>query len=206
MPAKHLNLSTIVDKNKIASEETFVILLELVVRDFAEDEVATIRFTKNSENITYMGNVYTAANFTIDIKTEAGKEPEMTLQAQDQTRMLAQYVDAYDGLIKSDCKLIVVNSGALTSPPELEETFKVVGGSIDGYVVNLQLGVESAVAQRFPPYRQFKERCVWKYKGVRCKYAGGMSSCDYTRDGPNGCIAHSNEINFGGFPGLNDLF
>jgi cell wall-associated NlpC family hydrolase len=29
-----------------------------------------------------------------------------------------------------------------------------------------------------------------------------MPTCDYTRDGPNGCIAHGNEPQFGGFPGL----
>lgn len=206
MPAKHLNLSTVVDKNKIASDKVFLVLLEVAVKDFSEATVATIRFCQNSSNITYQGNEFTAANFSLDIKTEANKEPEMTLQAQDQTRMLSQYVDEYDGLVKSECKLIIVNSGSLTAPPELEETFIVTGASIANYVVTINLGTESAVLQRFPNYRQFKERCVWKYKGLRCKYAGAMTSCDYTRTGPNGCIAHNNEINFGGQPGLNDLF
>jgi hypothetical protein len=43
MPAKHLNLSTIVDKNKIASEETFIILLEVAVRD---SEGTSSRYSK----------------------------------------------------------------------------------------------------------------------------------------------------------------
>jgi phage-related protein len=130
----------------------------------------------------------------------------MTLAAQDQTQLLAQFVEAYDGLVGSDVTLYVVNSGALSSPPEIEETFKVVGASVQTYVVTINLGVESATSARFPPFRQFKERCVWKYKGVRCKYAGVLETCDYTRSGANGCVAHDNEINFGGFPGINDLF
>jgi phage-related protein len=31
---------------------------------------------------------------------------------------------------------------------------------------------------------------------------GGLTSCDYTLDGPNGCRQHQNTVNFGGFPSI----
>lgn len=205
MGAKHLNLSTVVDKNKIESDKAFIILFVLDVKDAAGATVTTLRFAKNSENVIFMGNTYQAANFELDMKVETGKEPQITLSAQDQTQTLSAYIEQYDGLIKSEATMLVVHEEALDGPPEMEEQFLIVDTSVNKYVVSITLGIETAVAQRFPNYRQFRNRCAWKYKGIRCKYSGGMATCDYTRDGPNGCIAHGNEVNFGGWPGLNDL-
>jgi phage-related protein len=206
MGAKHLNLSTVVDKNKVSSDKAFLVLFKVVVRDYLGVEVDTLRFAKNSENVVFAGDVYQAANFNLDIQVEEGKEPSVTLTAQDQTKTLATYVDLYDGLVKSDVTLYIVNEGALDGPPEIAEDFIVSDATTAEYIVTLTLGTESAVAQRFPNFRQFRNRCAWKYKGERCKYSGAMPTCDFTRDGANGCIAHGNEENFGGFPGLNDLF
>jgi phage-related protein len=205
MGAKHLNLSTVVDKNKIESDKTFLLLFKVDVKDSAGATVTTLRFARNSENVTFQGNLFVAANFELDIKVEQQSEPTVSLRAQDQTRTLSTYVDTYDGLVKSEVTLYVVHEESLNGAPEMEETFLVVDASVSDYVVSFNLGVESAVAQRFPNFRQFRNRCAWKYKGTRCKYAGALPTCDFTRDGPNGCIAHDNEINFGGFPGLNDL-
>lgn len=207
MAAKHLNLSTVVDKNKIASDKAFLFLIECDVTNEAGVFVQTIRFAKNSENVVFKGNTYYAGNFNIDIAIEANKEPEITLSAQDQTRTIQTFLDTYDGLVKSPVRLIIVHEDALADGvPEFEEEFLIINSSVSEYVVEFKLGTESAVAQRFPNYRQFRNRCAWKYKGARCKYSGAMATCDFTRDGPNGCIAHDNEANFGGFPGLNDLF
>jgi phage-related protein len=206
MTARHLNLSTIIDKNKIDSDKAFLFLFEVGVKDSAGALVTTLRFAKNSENVIFMGNTYTAANFDLDIKIEQNTEPQVTLSAQDQTKTLATYIDAYDGLVTSTARMLVVHEDALDGPPEMDEEFLIIDSRVANYVVSFNLGTESAVAHRFPNFRQFKNRCAWKYKGQRCKYAGALATCDYTRDGPNGCIAHNNEINFGGFPGLNDLF
>lgn len=202
--SKHLNLSTVIDKNKINSENTFLILIEAYVVDYNGDPVETLRIVKNSENIIFRGNTYQAASFDINITMEVNQEPNITLKAVDYSRTLGQYVDLYDGLVNNKVKMLVVNSGSLTAPPEMEEEFIIVKSDIKDYEVTIELGVETAVAQRFPNYRQFKERCAWVYKGPRCKYAGALPSCDYSRTGVNGCSVHNNEINFGGFPGIND--
>lgn len=202
----NLNIATVIDKNKIASANTFLILVEVYVVDSGGSPVTTLRFVKNSENITFETHEFIASNFEMDFKLESTKESTITLTAQDQTRQLAQYVDAYDGLVKNRVRLIIVNSGSLTSPAEIDEYMLVRQGSTSSYVTTLELGTESALGNRFPNYRQFKDRCFKQFKGIRCQYAGSDATCSYTRTGTNGCIAKGNEINFGGFPGINDLF
>lgn len=207
MSAKHFNLSTVIDKNKVDSTNAFLLLIEVhVINPESGVEDAVVRFCKNSENIEFEGNTFTAANFDLQLENEVGKEPSMTLTAQDQTRALGQYLDAYDGLTDSKLRMIVVNSASLDAPAEMDETVLIVHGSTSNYVVELSLGVESAVSVRFPNYRQNKDFCAWKYKGPRCKYAGALATCDYSLNGPNGCKAHDNAINFGGFPGISELF
>jgi phage-related protein len=203
---KKLYLYNIIYNKNLDSDKAFLFLFEVGVKDSAGALVTTLRFAKNSENVIFMGNTYTAANFDLDIKIEQNTEPQVTLSAQDQTKTLATYIDAYDGLVTSTARMLVVHEDALDGPPEMDEEFLIIDSRVANYVVSFNLGTESAVAHRFPNFRQFKNRCAWKYKGQRCKYAGALATCDYTRDGPNGCIAHNNEINFGGFPGLNDLF
>lgn len=39
----------------------------------------------------------------------------------------------------------------------------------------------------------------WDYLRVT---TGGLTSCDYTLDGPNGCRQHANTLNYGGFPAI----
>lgn len=40
---------------------------------------------------------------------------------------------------------------------------------------------------------------LWEYFTVD---SGGLQTCDYTLDGPNGCRVHQNTNNYGGFPGI----
>jgi phage-related protein len=201
--AKHLSVGSIIEKNKIASEETFLILMDAIIRDEDGKTVNTLRFVKNSENIVFDGQAYQAANFSFDISMELNSEPTIKLSAEDQTRTLAQYIEAYAGLVNSTVIMTVVNSGALSGPAEIQETFKIMSASVNEYVVDFDLGTDSAVNKRWPQYRQFKDRCPWRFKSKRCGYTGPMSTCDYTLAGGNGCMAHANVKHFGGFPGLN---
>lgn len=208
--ARHLSVGTIIEKNKIQSEETFLILMAAEIKDEAGEVVNTIRFVKNNENIDFgkddTGNPYTyqAANFEFDISMELNGEPSIKLTAQDQTRTLAQYIEAYGGLVGSKVTMIVVSSNALDKPAEIQEDFTIISASVNEYVVSFDLGTPSAVNMRWPQYRQFKDRCPWKFKSRRCGYVGPKATCDYTLAGGNGCIAHANVKHFGGFPGIND--
>lgn len=203
--ARHLSIETIVEKNKISSENVFIILIDAEINDEDGNLVQHLRFCKNTENITWDGNEYQAANFDITINNEVNQEPRITMTAQDQTRTLGQFIEAYAGVVGSKVTMTIVNSGNLSAPAELQEEFKIISSSMQDYVVSFDLGIESAVNRRFPLYRQFKDRCPWKYKGSKCGYSGPLPKCDYTLMGPNGCAVHNNINNFGGFSGLNTM-
>lgn len=202
----NLNVSTVIDKNKVASVNAFLILLEIFVKDSSGTAIETIRLAQNSENVVFETNTFTATNFDLDIKLDAAREPSITLKAHDETRLLAQYIDDYDGLVGNKIRVIIVNSGNLSLPAEIDEDLIVLNTSVSSYTANIELGMESAGSMRFPKARQFKERCWKKFKSTRCGYAGADATCSYTRTGVNSCSAKGNEINFGGFPGINELF
>ena len=202
--ARHLTIGTVIDKNKISSDESFVILIDAAIKDDDGNPVTTISFCKNSEQIIYRGVTYLPASFDISLTSDANSEPTIKLNANDYTRQLSQYVEAFSGLVNSNVTMTVINTASISSPPEIQEVFKVIGASVNEYIVELDLGTESAVSKRFPAYRQFRDRCPWKYKGSRCGYTGSMPTCDFSLYGSNGCIAHGNVQHFGGFPALGD--
>jgi hypothetical protein len=202
----NLNVSTVIDKNKLTSVNAFLILLEVFVKDASGTPIETIRLVQNSEDVIFETNTFTATNFDLDIKLDAAREPSITLKAHDETRLLAQYIDDYDGLVGNKLRVIIVNSGNLSAPAEIDEELIVLSTNVSSYTANIELGMESAGSMRFPKARQFKERCWKTFKSPRCGYAGADLTCSYTRTGTNSCSAKGNEINFGGFPGINELF
>ncbi|CDT54306.1 Putative Phage-related protein-like (fragment) [Vibrio coralliirubri] len=82
------------------------------------------------------------------------------------------------------------------------ETFQVTGASAKNYEVSWTLGAMDLLRVRTPRRRQMRNRCCWRYKSKECGYTGAQKYCDLSLQGLNGCTAHDNEGNFGGFPGI----
>ncbi|MFP3422090.1 hypothetical protein R0K19_22225, partial [Bacillus sp. SIMBA_161] len=80
---------------------------------------------------------------------------------------------------------------------------KKASANSQDYTLSFVLGMENPLSLRLPRRMQRRDRCQWQYKGPECKYTGGLKSCDYSLQGPNGCSAHNNEENYAGFPGIN---
>ncbi|MCR9222927.1 MAG: hypothetical protein NXH70_02560 [Hyphomonas sp.] len=203
--ARHLTVATIIEANQVASAVAFVELVDVEVVDANGTFVEYLRFCKNTENLTFNGNLYLAANFDIKVVQETSEEPRITFNAKDVTGIIRQSMENYGGGIGFNVTLTIVNSAKLTDPPELQENFEVLAASASGFDVSFQLGTENPLSLAFPVGKQYRDRCRHKYKGARCKYVGALGSCDYSYAGANGCIAHSNEQNFGGFRGLKNL-
>lgn len=81
---------------------------------------------------------------------------------------------------------------------------------VDGKVASASATVEALVFEvglyypsrgTFPTGRISRDWCRFRYKGLRCGYAGALPSCDKSKDGTNGCDVHNNTARFGGFPG-----
>ena len=201
--AKSFSIVNAIEKNKLASANAFLVLLEIQLVDTSTGLVVdTVYVANNNEPRTYQSNVYVAFPFDIKLKQEAGGVPEVTLSAKDFQKILAGRLNALSGATGSRVILRVVNSANLTAEPELEEFFDVVDSAVTDYQINIKLGAENILRRRFPNSMQMRDRCRWRYESDECGYVGALASCDLSLQGANGCGAHANSANFGGFPGL----
>lgn len=202
MASSHLSVATVVEKNRIDSEYPFLACLEIDVSTTTGTYVETLYLVNNPEDIVYNGNTYIAFPFELDVKMEAGQEPNVTVTIEDITGAVKQRMNDYGGGVGFEVRIMAISTVDLTLPPEIVETFSVRDSSVEDYSVKWVLSSEMHLLVNFPPRRQLRDRCPWAYKSIECGYSGGLTSCDYTLQGVNGCSAHFNEINFGGFPSV----
>lgn len=205
--SQSFSLGSIEAKNLIASDKTFLICLEVDVIDIDNPGVVieTLYLVSNNEDLTLGGTLYTAYPFKIDFRYEAGSQANLSVTARDITKDLQGRMQQYNGAVGFAVRMKVFHQDSVTSPPDFEEVFQVIGSSSNDYTVVWQLGAENLLDRNFPARRQYRDRCGWTYKSSECAYSGTMPSCDYTLYGANGCKNHSNSINFGGFPGLRSV-
>lgn len=200
---KSFSVANVIEKNKLATGEAFLVLLEIILVDTTTGGVVdTIYVVNNNENITYDLNIYQAFPFDLQLSQESGGVPEISLTATDFQKILISHMNSLSGGTGSSVIVRVVNSGNLSAEPELEETFEVIDASASDYKINVKLGAENALRKNFPRGVQMRDRCRWRYKGTECGYVGAIASCDLSLQGANGCAAHDNTLNFGGYPGL----
>jgi phage-related protein len=207
--ANNLTVASVIDKNRITSEVAWVILLDIYMTDPNTREVVeTLRVARNNENIVFgqdeSGNpiVYQAANFDFSVNQSQNAAPNVSIVAQDQMGFIHSRMEALAGGVLSEVQVIVVNSNRLDKPAEMEERFQIVQSSMKNGVVTFELGAENPLGIQFPRHRQWQDRCAWRFRGYGCGYNGPVTTCDYSKNGPNGCAAKNNTINFRALPGL----
>ncbi|MFP5300041.1 hypothetical protein R2R70_02345 [Cobetia sp. SIMBA_158] len=205
--ARHHSVATVIDKNKIASLEAFIPMLEIEVIDHKTGNlVETLRICRNgNHDITYQGKLYATTDFNLTYKTEIDQPGEVSLSFFDRTGVITRYMQIYRGGVGFGVTLFFVNTGNMSQPPEFKERYSVRTASAKSsdYTVSFTLGMENPLAMRIPRRTQRKDRCQWRYKGDQCRYSGSLPSCDYSLQGANGCAVHNNQANFGAFPGIN---
>lgn len=200
---KHMSLGAVVEKNRIASTENFVVLAEIEVLDeLTGNPVETVHLARNNEDILHGGNVYKATWFEFDAKESADSVPELTVVIQDKTQTVMAKCETHGGGVGWKIRFKLVNSGDLGADPEMDELVYILATSVGDYAVDFTLGARNPLAQRFPNCMQWRDKCLWRYKGRGCNYTGPEASCDYTLQGPDGCSAKGNTLRFRGLPGL----
>lgn len=201
--ANYLSVGTVIEKNKIFSNKPFLNFLEIDVTDPKTKEfVETLYFVNNKEDIDYQGHTYIASSFDLDVKKATGEAPTISLTICDPTRAIEATIQEYKGATGFKVRIIFVNTSALDQPPEISEEFEIIYTTNSNYKVVATLGAENPLAKKCPRRMCFREVCTWLYKSSECGYTGDISKCDYTLTGNNGCRAHNNSRNFGGFPGI----
>lgn len=200
----HVSIATAIDKSKLASNVVYVGLIEIDVLDRETASVlTTIRLAHNNEAYVFKGNTYVPCGLNYKINYSKGEFPTIDLEIVDVTLALQALMQEYQGGVDFPVRVLLVST-ANPSSAEAEERFTILSGSAgsDTYNVTFEVGAENPLGLRFPWRMMFRNRCPWRYRSVECGYVGAMPTCDFTRDGPNGCNAHDNIDNFGGFGGL----
>lgn len=197
---KNLPAPLVVEKNKLNSDNTWLVLLHVTLTDLTE-----FFFVNNNEDITFAGQVYTAIPFQLDItKFESqGRIPTVTLSISNVTRIMQSYLEALNGAVGSSVTITIVNTGHLEEDyTELQLDYTIIATKSNASWVVFSLGAPNPMRQRFPLHQFLAQHCMWVnyYKGAECAYAGALPTCNGSLDD---CKAHSNEHRFGGFPGLN---
>jgi len=202
--AERISVASIIEKNKLGSSVPYLAFIDVDVIDPATgNTVETLHYVNNTEDITRQGVLYTAAQFSLELKTQVGTQPQITLTILDYTRLVIQRMQDYAGGTGFPVTVTVTNSAALDEAPDVQEYFEVVTASADNYSVSWTLGTENALNRQVPRRMQRRDFCQWVYRdGNTCRYNGPMSACDHSMHGALGCAAHGNAVNFGGFPNL----
>ena len=226
---RNISLAGAIDKARLSSGHTYMMLLDIEVIDHFTGSSVEMLYIANGvpllgnpeENptaVTWKGNDYQCAAFDVVIEEKAGDLPVVTLTANDVTGVMRERMNQYHGGVGFIATFYLVHTaafGATSSDPalmpipteaEVQETFLVTEASRQGTQITFKLGDRNELAKSFPRRRQLRDFCQWQYKGVQCKYAGGLGSCDRTLQGDNGCGVHVNTENFGGFPGLQQRY
>ncbi|MCP3683865.1 MAG: hypothetical protein GY861_14365 [bacterium] len=199
MPLTNLSTDAVVEKNKLSSTNVEILLLQVTY-----EALDPVRVCLNNEDITWNGNTWTSAKFTLSGLTETQDStiPSITLSFIDLYRTVLPLIEANDGIAGAVAWIGIVDSLFLANTtPKVQYSLEVVSCQItDKYTVGINLGAENLMNRRCPLNRYLKNHCRYKtFKGARCKYPGAEIVCDRTF---SQCSAYSNTLNFGGAPGI----
>ncbi len=202
-----LPAAVILEKNRLASDSPFLVLLEIDLPG-----LEPIRVVHNNEDLEWPAGsekLWTAFPFQLDELTEDGKElSQVNLKVCNIDRMISQYLEETNGATGTQVTLYVVHAGHLDpgDGPLIQETFAVQQTQADAEWVTFTLGPDFTTSQRVPARRYLADFCPYQYDPAdpECAVAQAVKEaypdCPHTLDG---CRARQNAARFGGEPTLN---
>ena len=195
-----LSSTAIEEKNKLATDSAFLILLEITIP--GTDDM--IRVVNNTEDITWNSLDWTRTQFDLDTITtgSTGEVTSVELRVDNTQQVLEYYIHSYEAWCKVNyrepilCTIYVVNSLNLADPTaEAEYDFQLIQPKSNPLWITFTLGASNPFDKRYPRTRLIPV-CPWKFKGSRCLYAGAETSCNKTFDR---CKTLDNTLHFRGF-------
>jgi hypothetical protein len=203
MPER-ISVASVIEKSRLSSDAAYLACLEIQVPDPATGVILeTLRYVNNTEDIVRKGVTYLGVQFSLDVKTELGGMPSVTLNFYDYSQEVLSKMSDNAGGVGFQVTMSVIASNNLDGDAEVTEYFEVINASAANYVVTFTLGAENGLNRQFPKRIQRRDFCQWIYRdGSTCRYSGPLAACDHTLEGANGCRAHQNVVNFGGCPNL----
>jgi phage-related protein len=162
---------------------------------------------RNTEDVTYAGQVYTKGNIDINgqVFNSDGSLPRVVIKvAHDLNRTIEQIVDETQGALGATVTLIKVGEKFLSAAvPALEIDYSSIAAESDAESVTFTLGIPNPMTQKIPLRTYSSTQCPYAtvslFKGVECQYVGGDTTCTGTY---SDCKGKGNQVHWGGEKGL----
>ncbi|MCM0760661.1 DUF1833 family protein [Sporomusa sphaeroides DSM 2875] len=187
----------ILEKNKLANDKPFLVLFQITVPSIDEP----IRLVRDNQECMWNGHLWQPFPVDFDDITEDGKEiPAAILRVSNIKGLIQGYVQRHNGFCDSPVKLIIVHAAHLDNPiPEMELDFVITQTKYDEEWVSFTIGASNDHSFRFPPWKYMTNFCPYRFKDIRCGYAGSAPECDGTL---KTCRIRTR---FGGEPGIKPM-
>ena len=197
-----MTTTTIHDLNELGGAEVCWAL------DIHIPNTPTVRLVADRQNLTYNGNEYIAFAFTIgEISAGRGERPTWTLQIDNTTRAIEQYILEYDLYLKNNgidgniitATIYALNRNDLTQPI-FEGEYELSSFNADTQWATFNFSAASPMNRQYPPRKLYQNFCGFKFGDARCKHTVLTGeTCDKTF---LSCKGYNNTMNFGGFVGM----
>lgn len=188
---------------RLASSEGLIWLLEIPQAVLG----STWRLAFWNENVVYDPNdllgsrTYEAVAGSIEEYTEEdGSLARWAVTLSNVTR-LAQAKLEEQYLQRQRVRLLAVDAANLTVAGHHREfQFFLMEATADPERVTLMVGPGHLMHVLFPKNRFLRDKCEHVFKGPRCGYVGGETTCDKTYAGTGGCLGRANQARYGAYP------
>ena len=183
------------------AKETWLWAFELVIPG-----QTTKRYIDNLEDVVYDSDTFEKQSIKIgqqELSSE-GTLPRIVLMVSNINRAMEDIINDSEGAVGGTVKVIKINDQFLDTPiPALEFDYDVMSADSDSDWVTITVGIPNLLTQRFPIDQYSSSMCSEatpsRFKGPKCKYAGGDTTCNGTL---LDCISKSNQVNWNGELGL----
>jgi phage-related protein len=205
MSLNNISVAANLEKSKLASSEPWYALVKI-----AWPNGSVLRLVRNTDDIPFdCGDgagvqPYTAFSWEFDALEEKsdGSIPTWTVRCSNINRAMEAVLEEFGGGVGGNVAIFIVNAARLKREPEIELYFDITESTSNAKQVVFTLGAASPFRILYPRHTYSPDRCIWQYKSAECGYVGPIATCSLQIDGANGCRAHSNQVRFGAFPGI----
>ena len=94
---KNVSLAKVIEKNRLASDQAWLIALNIDVINSDGNHVEYLRVVRNDEQITIDGDVFEPFPFDIDVEESTDGVPTLNLTISDSSQIVQSYMQNYSG-------------------------------------------------------------------------------------------------------------
>lgn len=197
---RSLPAGLITAKNSLQDSYPILILLDIALP--SADPATTLYLVRNTENITWNSQLYTAFPFDITAVNQGRNTelPTVNLSISNVNRVMQSYVEELDGAIDSEVIITRIHSNHVTSADYFDKWYFIITSTeCNNQTVNFVLSSRNIYDTRFPRNRMRRNVCRFRFKSTECGYAGAETSCNRTF---SRCLELANTERYGGFTNI----